>query len=98
VGDALVFARSQKGPFDIILNDIDKESYPASVEVAVPLLRSGGLFITDNTLWNGKVADTSVTDAATRAIRSFNQAVFSRTDIESLIIPLRDGLTVCRKK
>jgi len=98
VGDALVFARAQKGPFDIIFNDIDKESYPASVEVAVPLLRSGGLFITDNTLWSGKVADKSVTDAATRAIRSFNQAVFSWADLESLIIPLKDGLTVCRKK
>ena len=98
VGDALVFARSQKAPFDIILNDIDKESYPASVEIAVPLLRSGGLFITDNTLWSGKVADESVTDADTRAIRSFNQAVFARADLESLIIPLRDGLTVCRKK
>jgi len=98
VGDALVFARAQKGPFDIILNDIDKESYPASVEIAVPLLRSGGLFITDNTLWSGKVADKSVTDAATRAIRSFNQAVFARADLESLVIPLRDGLTVCRKK
>ncbi len=98
VGDALVFARTQKGPFDIILNDIDKESYPASVDVAVPLLRSGGLFITDNTLWSGKVADENVTDAATRAIRSFNQAVFARADLESLVIPLRDGLTVCRKK
>ena len=98
VGDALVFARTQKGPFDIILNDIDKESYPASVDVAVPLLRSGGLFITDNTLWSGKVADESVTDTATRAIRLFNQAVFARADLESLVIPLRDGLTVCRKK
>jgi caffeoyl-CoA O-methyltransferase len=98
VGDALVFARTQKGPFDIILNDIDKESYPASVDVAVPLLRSGGLFITDNTLWSGKVADESVTDTATRAIRLFNQAVFARADLESIVIPLRDGLTVCRKK
>lgn len=98
VGDALVFARTQKGPFDIILNDIDKESYPASVDVAVPLLRPGGLFITDNTLWSGRVADESVTDAATRAIRSFNKAVFARADLESLVIPLRDGLTVCRKK
>ena len=89
---------AQQGPFDIILNDIDKESYPASVDIAVPLLRSGGLFITDNALWSGKVADEKVTDAATRAIRSFNQAVFARADLDSLLIPLRDGLTVCRKK
>jgi predicted O-methyltransferase YrrM len=98
VGDALAFARAQKGPFDIILNDIDKESYPASVEVAVPLLRSGGLFITDNTLWSGKVADESVTDTTTQAIRTFNKAVFSRGDLEALMIPIRDGVAVCRKK
>jgi caffeoyl-CoA O-methyltransferase len=98
VGDALAFAGVQRGPFDIILNDIDKESYPASVEVAVPLLRSGGLFITDNTLWSGKVADERVSDADTNAIRAFNKAVFSRGDLESVIIPIRDGLTVCRKK
>jgi caffeoyl-CoA O-methyltransferase len=98
VGDALAFARDQQGPFDIILNDIEKEFYPASVAVAVPLLRSGGLFITDNTLWSGKVADASVSDASTKAIRLFNKAIFSRGDLESLIIPIRDGLTVCRKK
>lgn len=98
VGDALSFARAQKGPFDIILNDIDKESYPASVEVAVPLLRSGGLFITDNTLWSGKVADEGVTDATTRAIRTFNKVIFSRGDLEALMIPIRDGVAVCRKK
>jgi caffeoyl-CoA O-methyltransferase len=98
VGDALAFARDQKGPFDIILNDIDKQSYPASVEIAVPLLRSGGLFITDNTLWSGKVADNGVTDATTEAVRAFNTNIFSRQDLEAIIIPIRDGVAVCRKK
>jgi caffeoyl-CoA O-methyltransferase len=98
VGDALAFARDQQGPFDIILNDIDKDSYPASVEIAVPLLRPGGLFITDNTLWSGKVADNGVTDATTEAVRTFNTNIFSRQDLEAIIIPIRDGVAVCRKK
>jgi caffeoyl-CoA O-methyltransferase len=98
VGDSLAAAREQKPGFDIVFNDIDKESYPASIDVAVPLLRSGGLFITDNTLWRGKVADEGPGDAQTEAVRTFNKMVFSRPDLECVIIPIRDGLTVCRKK
>ena len=56
VGEALEIARGLDGPFDIVFNDIDKEDYPRSVEVALPLLRPGGLFITDNALWEGRVA------------------------------------------
>jgi predicted O-methyltransferase YrrM len=98
VGDALELARMQSGPFDIVFNDIDKEYYPDSVDIAVPLLRPGGLFITDNALWSGKVADDDRNDATTEAVRSFNRLVFSRPDLESVILPLRDGLAVCRRK
>ena len=98
VGNGLSVAREQRPGFDIVFNDIDKEDYPASVEVAVPLLRSGGLFITDNTLWRGKVADEGPGDATTEAVRAFNRLVFSRPDLESVVFPIRDGLTVCRKR
>jgi predicted O-methyltransferase YrrM len=98
VGDALETARTLKGPFDIIFNDIDKEYYPDSVETAVRLLRPGGLFITDNALWYGKVADEDVNDATTEAIRAFNRAIFSRPELESIILPVHDGLAVCRRK
>ena len=98
VGNGLSVAREQKPGFDIVFNDIDKEDYPASVDVAVPLLRSGGLFITDNTLWRGKVADEGPGDSTTEAVRAFNRAVFARPDLECVIVPIRDGLTVCRKK
>ncbi len=97
VGDALSFARTQGGPFDIVFNDIDKESYPATIPVALALLRVGGLFITDNVLWSGKVAAGGRADAATRAIRDFNAAVSRREDLESVILPLRDGVAVCQK-
>jgi predicted O-methyltransferase YrrM len=98
VGDGLAIAREQAPGFDIVFNDIDKEDYPRSVDVAVRLLRSGGLFITDNTLWRGKVAEEGPADATTEAVRAFNKLVFSRPDLESIIVPIRDGLTVCRRK
>jgi caffeoyl-CoA O-methyltransferase len=98
VGDGLAIAREQPPGFDIVFNDIDKKDYLASVDVAVPLLRQGGLFITDNTLWRGKVAQAGPGDEVTEAIRAFNKLVFSRTELESVLIPIRDGLTVCRKK
>jgi caffeoyl-CoA O-methyltransferase len=97
VGDALAFARAQTGPFDVVFNDIDKQDYPQSISVALRLLRVGGLFITDNVLWSGKVADTGARDADTAAIRQFNQMVCSRDDLETVILPLRDGVAVCQK-
>jgi caffeoyl-CoA O-methyltransferase len=98
VGDALAAASEMREPFDVVFSDIDKESYPATIEVALRLLRPGGLFITDNTLWSGKVADASVVDAPTEAIRAFNRQVFSHKDLEAVMVPIRDGLAVCRKK
>jgi predicted O-methyltransferase YrrM len=98
VGDALAIARDLQGPFDVVFNDIDKESYPVTIEVALRLLRPGGLFITDNTLWSGKVADPSIADSATDAIRAFNRQIFSHKDLEALLIPIRDGIAVCRKR
>ena len=98
VGDALAVARTLAGPFDIVFNDIDKHDYPASVDVAVRLLRPGGLFITDNALWSGKVAEDSVTDPTTEAVRAFNRAIHARADLETVVVPLHDGLAVCRRK
>ena len=98
VGNCLDIAREQAPGFDIVFNDIDKEDYPVSIDVAVALLRTGGLFITDNTLWRGKVAEKGRGDSITEAVRSFNRLVFARPDLESIIFPIRDGVTVCRKR
>lgn len=97
VGDALEFARSQKGLFDIVFNDIEKTLYPRSIEVALRLLRPGGLFITDNVLWSGKVAAGGKPDAATAAIMDFNRVITSRDDLQTVILPVRDGVAVCQK-
>jgi predicted O-methyltransferase YrrM len=98
VGDALALAREQRPGFDIIFVDIDKEGYPTVLDVALPLLLSGGLLITDNVLWSGRVADPAATDPATEAVRVFNKLIFSRAELESLILPIHDGIAVCRKR
>jgi len=98
VGDALEFLSEEKpGSFDIIFNDVDKEDYPRVFKLAVPRLKSGGLFITDNVLWSGRVADPKNEDPTTRAIREFNKLLYSSKELYPAIIPLRDGVAVARK-
>jgi len=95
-GDALKILSQSTGAFDIILNDIDKHDYPRVVELVVPRLRTGGLLITDNTLWKGKVAEDKP-DSTTKAILEYNRRVFSHPDLWTTLLPLRDGLTVSLK-
>ena len=96
VGDALEIASVLSGPFDIILNDIDKEQYPRALEIAIPRLRKGGIFITDNVLWSGRIL-SSKPHKTTRAILEFNRRLFNSPDIFSSIIPIRDGLGMAVK-
>jgi predicted O-methyltransferase YrrM len=96
VGDALQLLRKTPGKFDLIFNDVDKHQYPAVLRLAVPRIRRGGLFITDNTLWSGRVARPG-RDKYTRGIRRFNRMVYSSKQLFPVLIPLRDGVTVCRK-
>lgn len=96
VGDALEVIRRFKGPFDIILNDIDKKDYPEAFDIAVSQLRPGGVFITDNVLWSGRIFDEKP-DKTTEAILEFNRKLFNTDDVLSSIIPIRDGLGVAVK-
>jgi predicted O-methyltransferase YrrM len=98
VGDALQLAGTLSPPFDIVFNDVDKEQYPATVERAVALLRPGGLFITDNVLWKGRVVDAAGADETTRAVQRFNELITHHDELETVILPLRDGLAICRKR
>jgi caffeoyl-CoA O-methyltransferase len=98
VGDALDILETLKGSFDLIFNDIDKEDYPRSVARVVPRLNPGGLFVTDNTLWYGKVAEPSARDATTRAVREFNRLTVGHPELDTVILPIRDGLSICRKR
>lgn len=98
IGDALEFLSEQKQEFDIIFNDVDKEDYPRVLRLVIPRLRKGGLFITDNVLWSGRVAAKNATDATTKAILEFNRKLYDSPEFYTTILPIRDGLAVALKK
>jgi len=86
------------GEFDIIFIDVDKQQYPETLKQAVPRIRRGGLLLADNTLWSGRAARKAPRgDAHTMGIQQFNRAVYASADLYPAMIPLRDGLTICRK-
>jgi caffeoyl-CoA O-methyltransferase len=96
VGDALLLLDEIGGPFDLIFIDVDKHQYPKAMQKAVPRLKSGGLLITDNVLWSGRVTAKSK-DVRTSSIQQFNRLVYSSDELFPVIVPLRDGVAVCRK-
>ena len=99
VGDALELLKKTPGKFDLIFNDVNKDQYPDALRVALPKLKRGGLFITDNTLWSGKAARPAApNDAATLGVQEFNRLVYASKELYPVLIPLRDGVTVCRKQ
>ena len=97
-GDALEFLSEQKREFDIIFNDVDKEDYPRVLRLVSPRLRKGGLFITDNVLWSGLVAEKNPADSHTKAILEFNRKLCDAKEFYTTILPIRDGLAVAVKK
>ncbi len=97
-GDALEYLSEQKQQYDVIFNDVDKEDYPRVLRLVSPRLREGGLFITDNVLWSGRVVEKNPKDARTKAILEFNRLLYSSPDFYTTILPIRDGLTVGMKK
>jgi predicted O-methyltransferase YrrM len=84
--------------FDLVFIDADKENYGAYYEAALRLLKPGGLVIIDNTLWNGRVADTAANDASTLAIRAFNERLRDDLRVDLTLLPIGDGLTLARKR
>ena len=98
VGDAIKMFKSTEGEFDLIFNDVDKRQYPEVLRLALPRLRAGGLFVTDNVLWFGRAARPAAKrDSKTRAIQRFNRLVYRSPQLFTTIVPLRDGFAVCIK-
>jgi caffeoyl-CoA O-methyltransferase len=96
-GDAIELLSEQKQPFDIIFNDVDKVDYPRVLKLAIPRLRKGGLFVTDNVLWSGRVVSQKPPDERTKAILEFNKQLYASADLFSTILPIRDGVAVAVK-
>lgn len=99
IGDANVLAPRAGVTFDMAFIDGDKRTYLQTYEMTLTVLRQGGFILADNTLWDGHVVDHSYdNDSQTRGIEAFNDFVATDTRVERVILPLRDGLTIIRKK
>lgn len=99
IGDALTEAPKLGLMFDMAFIDGDKRTYRACYEMVMSLLKPGGFILADNTLWDGHVVDHAYDhDRQTQGIETFNDYIAADTRVEQVILPLRDGLTLIRKK
>ncbi|QXI27276.1 class I SAM-dependent methyltransferase [Pseudomonas vanderleydeniana] len=90
--------QGQGGSFDLVFIDADKANYPHYLESALRLLRTGGLAIFDNTLWSGRVLEVAAQSEDTRAIQALNRALKDDARVDLSLLPVGDGLTLCRKR
>ena len=97
IGDAVKLLPKSSKTFQMAFIDGNKRDYQTYYELIFPKMSLGSLIIFDNTLWNNMVADSSHNDAQTQSVRAFNDLVAADRRVESLIIPMRDGLTLLRK-
>ncbi len=99
IGDANVLVPQQGVIYDLVFLDGDKKTYLETYEMALSVTRKGGFILADNTLWDGHVIDSNYDkDAQTKSIRAFNDFLYTDERVEKVILPLRDGLTLIRKK
>jgi len=93
-----LLASGEAGSFDFAFLDADKENYLRYFELALELVRPGGLIVADNTLWSGRVADPANSEAATIALRRFNEHLHRDQRIDLSLVPIGDGLTLALRK
>lgn len=99
IGDALDIVPTLGEPFDLIYIDADKRHYADFYRLVKPHLNPGGYILADNTLWDGHVVEPEHQhDAQTQGIMAFNDLVAQDKEVEKVILPMRDGLTIIRKK
>ena len=97
IGNALEIMPTIDEIFDLVFIDAGKRDYPLYYDLAIHKVRSGGLIIADNILWSGKVADDKK-DLDTRIIDDFNKKIHADERVENILLPIRDGLMMARKK
>ncbi len=99
IGNAIDIIPGLNETIDIVFIDADKENYPNYYDLVFDKVRSGGYIIADNVLWSGKVLnDGNKIDKDTRAIMQYNEKVMKDERVEKLLLPVRDGLLIARKK
>lgn len=98
IGNAVNIIPDLQGPFDLVFIDADKENYLKYYNLVFDKVRQGGFIIADNVLWSGKVLQKQKVDKDTKAIIDFNSFVQNDSRVENVLLPVRDGLMVVRKK
>lgn len=100
LGNALEIIPQLKDTFDIVFIDADKENYASYFELVIDKLNPGGIILSDNVLWSGKILETKLKkeDKATPALKAYNKLLKEDKRVETIILPIRDGLTISRKK
>ena len=95
--DTLKRLKKEKKIFDLVFIDADKENYKEYYDLSMNLIKKKGFILADNVLWHGDVADPVKNDRFTNIIREFNSLIKSDNRVEKTILPLGDGVTICRK-
>ena len=99
VGEALEIIPALDYIFDLVFIDADKENYPNYLKIILPKLKSGSVILSDNVLWSGKVTEAiEEDDLDTKALVEYNKMLNNHPDLETVILPIRDGLTISRVK
>ena len=98
LGPALETIEKLEGEFDFVFVDADKENYVNYYEALLPRLADGGLMALDNTLWSGRVLDDSDDSEGTRAIKAINERIASDDRVTSVMLTVRDGITLVRRR
>lgn len=97
-GDAKAIIPKLDKSYDLIFMDADKANYPIYFELIIPKLNSGGLLLSDNVMWSGKVIENlNLDDKDTKALREYNKLLKQDSRLETVMLPIRDGLTLSRK-
>ena len=97
LGEAKDILKTLAGPYDLVFLDADKENYPHYFDLIIDKLETGGILLSDNVLWSGKVLEKA-TDEATSALQKYNHKINTDVRVETVVLPIRDGLTITRKR
>ena len=97
-GDALRIIPDLKETFDLVFLDANKDDYSAYYNMVLDKLRPGAYILADNVLWGGKVLDDSLSDPTSRHIHQFNMMINADPRVENLLLPIRDGIMIIKKK
>jgi caffeoyl-CoA O-methyltransferase len=97
LGEAKDVLKTLTGPYDLVFLDADKENYPHYFDLIIDKLKIGGILLSDNVLWSGKVLEKAA-DEATSALQEYNHKINTDVRVETVVLPIRDGLTITRKR